>query len=211
MGSTDTPHRPNHHAHHPGFAGLSGGLAALTMIVGRDGDARLAAERTGLRTGDRLVDLGCGPGAAARFAARRGARVTGVDPAPVMLDLARRLTRRGAGDVTYAEGAAEAIPLPDASADVVWALATVHHWPSLEPALAEVVRVLVPGGRFLAAEKRTKPDATGLASHGWTDEQAEAFASLCRDAGFADVTIATHKGRRRRVVSVLARRPSESP
>ena len=63
------------------------------MTIGRDGDARLAAELTELTAGDRLVDVGCGPGAAARFAAGRGARVTGVDPAPVMLDVARRLTR----------------------------------------------------------------------------------------------------------------------
>jgi ubiquinone/menaquinone biosynthesis C-methylase UbiE len=205
MTTTDAPHHPNHHAHHPGFSGIGGALAALTMTVGRDGDARLAAELTDLRPDDRLVDLGCGPGAAARHAARLGASVTGVDPAPVMLDVARKLSRRRSG-IAYLEGAAEAIPLPDGSATVVWALATVHHWPTLEPALVEVARVLAPGGRFLAAERRTRPNATGLASHGWTSEQAATFASLCRDAGFVDVAIATHPGRRS-LVTVMARRP----
>jgi ubiquinone/menaquinone biosynthesis C-methylase UbiE len=204
MTTTPTSPPPNHHAHHRGFSGLTGVLAALTMVVGRDGDARRAAQLTGLSPGDHLLDLGCGPGAAVRYAASRGARVTGVDPATVMLTMARRLTRRG--DVTYREGAAEAIPLPDASVDVVWALATVHHWASLEAALAEVARVLAPGGRFLAAEKRTKPEAKGLASHGWTEEQADAFRVLCRSAGLRDVTVAVHEGRRT-LVTVLATRP----
>ena len=204
MSTTDTPHHPNHPAHHRGFSGLSGVLAALSMTIGRDGDARVASELTHLVPGDRLVDLGCGPGAAVRFAARRGVQVTGIDPAPVMLRVGHRLTR--AREATYLEGAAEAIPLPDASATVVWALATVHHWPDVEAGLAEVGRVLAPGGRFLAAERRTTPGATGLASHGWTDAQADAFAALCRDVGFVDVGVATHEGRRR-LVSVCATRP----
>jgi ubiquinone/menaquinone biosynthesis C-methylase UbiE len=204
MSTTDSPHRPNHHAHHPGFSGLSGVLAALSMTVGREGDARLASELTALSPDDHLVDLGCGPGSAVRFAAKRGARVTGVDPAPIMLDVARRLTR--ARRVTYVEGAAEAIPMPDAGATVVWALATVHHWPDVEAGVAEVARVLSPGGRFLAAERLTTPGATGLASHGWTEPQAEAFAALCREAGFVDVGVATHEGRRR-LISVRATRP----
>jgi ubiquinone/menaquinone biosynthesis C-methylase UbiE len=204
MATTAETHRPNHHAHHPGFAGIPGVLAALTMVAGRTGDAELAADLTELGPGDRLVDVGCGPGAAARFAARQGATVAGVDPAPVMLDVARRLTRRRTG-VTYLEGAAEAIPVPDGSVTVVWALATVHHWPALEPALAEIRRVLEPGGRFVALERHTNPGATGLASHGWTPEQAEAFAELCRGAGFADVGVGSHPGRRS-LLSVLARR-----
>jgi ubiquinone/menaquinone biosynthesis C-methylase UbiE len=203
--STHAPQRPNHHAHHPGFAGVGGLVAALTMVIGRTGDAKLAAALTELGAGDRLVDLGCGPGAAARYAQRQGADVTAVDPAPVMLDLARRLTRRRKR-VRFLEGAAESIPVPDASATAVWALATVHHWPALEPALAEVQRVLEPGGRFLAIERRSRPGATGLASHGWTPEQAQAFAQMCGDAGFVDVAVTSHDGRRR-LVTVLARRP----
>ncbi len=204
MTSIDADHCPNHHAHHRGFSGLSGILAALSMTLGRGGDASLATDLTGLAPGDRLLDLGCGPGAAVRFAARRGVPVIGVDPAPVMLDVARRLPR--GGDVTYLQGAAEAIPLPDASVTVVWALATVHHWPVVEQGIQEVTRVLAPGGRFLAAERRTTPGASGLAGHGWTDAQADGFAALCRAAGLADVSVATHAGRRA-LVTVLSRRP----
>src|SRR5438128_3774731 len=88
-GMTDNTVVPNHHHDYPGFSGLSGLLAAATMTTGRGGDARLAAELTHLGPDDLVVDVGCGPGAAARHAARVGARVTGVDPATVMLLVAR--------------------------------------------------------------------------------------------------------------------------
>ena len=199
-----TPAPPNHHARYPRFRGIGGALAGLTMTIGREGDARLAADLTGLTPDDHLVDIGCGPGAAARFAAHRGARVTAVDPATVMLDLARRLTRSSTS-VTYLDGAAEALPLEDASATVAWALATVHHWPELDPALAEVARVLAPGGRFAAIERLTRAGATGHASHGWTHDQADTFAELLDGAGFADISVAVHPGRRR-LVSVRGHR-----
>jgi ubiquinone/menaquinone biosynthesis C-methylase UbiE len=106
--------------------------------------------------------------------------------------------------VDYRAGAAEALPVDDAAADVVWALATVHHWPDLDAGLREAARVLRPGGRFLVIEKRTRPGATGLASHGWTPEQAEAFAERCRNHGFADVAVGEHRAGRRPSLSVLA-------
>jgi ubiquinone/menaquinone biosynthesis C-methylase UbiE len=197
---------PNHHADHAGFHGVSGLLIGLTMTIGRGAIDRLAADLTAVRAGDRVVDVGCGPGGAAREAARRGAEVTGIDPAPVMLRLAQGLTRRLR--VTWTEGAAEALPLPDGSATVLWSLASVHHWPDLDAGLVEAHRVLAPGGRFLAIERRTRPGATGLASHGWTDAQAEAFAERCRAAGFTAPSVARHSpGRRHHVLTVLATRP----
>jgi ubiquinone/menaquinone biosynthesis C-methylase UbiE len=195
---------PNHHAHFPGFAGVTGVLAALTMIVGRQDDARLAAELTGLGPDDVLVDVGCGPGSAVRAAARLGATVTGVDPAPVMLRTARFLTR-DASRIRYVEGVAAALPLPAASATVVWSIASVHHWADLDGGLADVKRVLRPGGRFLAIERRIRPGARGLASHGWTDAQAEAFATRCTEFGFVDARVREHVVRRKAAVSVLAR------
>jgi ubiquinone/menaquinone biosynthesis C-methylase UbiE len=192
------PHAPNHHGSHPGFSGLGGLVAGLTMIVGRGGDARLAAQLTGLGAGDRVVDVGCGPGTAARSAARQGATVTAVDPATVMLALARRLTPPGRR-ITYLEGVA------DDSATVLWSIATVHHWPHLATGLSEARRVLRADGRFLAIERRTRPGAKGLASHGWTDEQAAAFAEHCRAAGFDDVAVERHVAGRRSLVAVTAR------
>ena len=73
------------------------------MAVGREGDARLAEQLSGLHPGDKVVDVGCGPGTAVRRAARLGASVIGVDPAPVMLRVARILTR-SSETVRYATG-----------------------------------------------------------------------------------------------------------
>jgi ubiquinone/menaquinone biosynthesis C-methylase UbiE len=186
----------NHHANYPGFAGFSGTLAGLSMLVTGHGAARLAMQATAVSRADHIVDIGCGPGTAARAGAGRGARVTGIDPAPVMLRLARRLTRNKSR-ITWLQGAAEDLPLPNASATVVWALACVHHWKDVTAGLAEVRRVLVPHGRFLAIERRVRPAAAGLASHGWTDQQVQSFVALCRAAGFDAATVNEHSKRRR--------------
>lgn len=195
----------NHHAGHPGFAGVTGLLFGLVMTVAGGAVARLAADLAAVSDGDRVVDVGCGPGTAVREAAHRGASVTGVDPAPVMLRLARTLTPDRL-PITWAEGAAEDLRQSDGSATVVWSLATVHHWTDVTVGLAEIRRVLAPGGRFLAIERRTRPGATGLASHGWTDHQAESFATQCQAAGFVDVRVEQHSPGRRAVWVVRARR-----
>lgn len=188
MSDSSTPPAVNHHGDHPGFAGVTGSLFGVVFLLTGRGNARLAADVAEVGATDRVVDIGCGPGTAARTAARRGAAVTGVDPAPSMLRLARVVTRAATG-ITWAEGTAEALPVPDGSATVVWALATVHHWQDVTRALAEAHRVLTPGGRLLAIERQSPPDATGFASHGWTAEQAQSFAALCRAAGLVDVQV----------------------
>ena len=162
MTTTQSP-VPNHHAHYPGFAGPAGFFAAASMALGGAGNARLAERLSALTAGDAVADIGCGPGTAARRAARLGASVVGIDPAPVMLRLARLLTRRSAHAVRYAEGSAEALPLPDSSVSVAWSIASVHHWADLDAGLHEVRRILKPGGRLVAIERLTRPGATGLA------------------------------------------------
>src|SRR5215472_17583987 len=205
--TTVQPSVPNHHAHYPGFAGPAGFLAGASMVLGGAGDARLAGRLSELAAGDVVADIGCGPGTAARHAAKLGASVVGVDPAPVMLRLARLLTWRSAHAVRYAEGSAEALPLPDSSVSVVWSIASVHHWADLDAGLHEARRVLKPGGRLVAIERLTRPGVTGLASHGWTPDQASAFADRCRAHGFTDAKVNRHGGGRRTRVSVTATAP----
>ena len=197
---------PNHHADYPGFAGIAGLVAALSMVFGRKRDAWLAARLSEMGPRDILVDIGCGPGVAVRYAARLGAMVTGADPAPVMLRVARLLTWRPA-NVHYVEGAAEALPLPEGCASVAWSIATVHHWSDIDAGLGEVRRVLHHGGRLVAMERRVQPGATGHGSHGWTDEQASAFAERCREHGFGDVRVERATIGRRSTVSVVASAP----
>lgn len=197
---------PNHHANYPGFAGASGLVAALSMVFGRKGDAQLAVRQSGMGPGDTVVDIGCGPGVAVRYSARLGATATGVDPAPVMLRVARLLTLRRAR-VRYIKGAAEAIPLPEGSAAVAWSIATVHHWSDVDSGLREVRRVLLSGGRLVVMERRAQRGARGHASHGWTDEQAAAFVDRCHEHGFTDVHLERASAGRRHMVCVVANAP----
>lgn len=128
-----------------------------------------------------------------------------------MLRVARRTTR-GLPALTWAQGSAESLPVPDGSATVVWALATVHHWRDVDAALPEIVRVLAPGGRLLALERQVQPGATGFASHGWTTQQAESFAALCRSAGLTDVRTTQHRAGRRDLWAVSGcRAPASGP
>jgi SAM-dependent methyltransferase len=90
-----------------------------------------------------VVDLGAGTGKLTRSLAALGHHVVAVEPLGEMLD---RL-RAAIPGVTAVAGSAESMPLPDGAADVV-ACAQAFHWFDQEPALAEIARVLRPGGRI---------------------------------------------------------------
>ena len=199
-------HRPITTPTTPALPVSPGLVAALSMTFGRKGDARLVVRPSGMESDDVVVDVGCGPGVVARYVAQLGATVTGVDPTPVMLRIAKLLTRRPA-KVRYTEGVAEAIRLPDDSASVVWSIATVHHWSDIDAGLREIRRLLLPGGRFVAIGRRAQTGSQGHASHGWTDAEATAFADRCRYLDFADVRLERTTMGRRSTISVIAGSP----
>jgi ubiquinone/menaquinone biosynthesis C-methylase UbiE len=106
---------------------------------------RIAAGLTGRQVAD-IVDLGCGTGRfTSPLAERFGANVIGVDPSEKMLDVARG--KPHVGSVTFRTGAAEAIPLPDASADLIFISLAFHHFLDRARAVREMHRVLRPHGR----------------------------------------------------------------
>lgn len=100
--------------------------------------------------GEHVLELGCGPGRTAAEVARRGARVTGLDPSPAMIAAARRRNRAAinAGKVELLLGAAGSVPAPDASYHAALAVHTIYFWPDLDAGLREIHRVLVSGGRL---------------------------------------------------------------
>ena len=101
------------------------------------------AEHVGIGPGTDVVDLAAGTGKLTRRLLELGATVVAVEPVPGMRDqLAAVLP-----SVEVLDGTAEAIPVPDAAADVV-TIAQAFHWFDAPAALAEVARVLRPGGRL---------------------------------------------------------------
>ena len=160
-------------------------VTALSMTAGRGPLARAVADAAELTPADRVVDIGCGPGTAVRHAARQGAAATGVDPDPAMLRLARWITAlRRPPDVSWLQGRAEKLPLPDDQATVVWAISSAHHWEDRGTGIGEAWRVLAPGGRLVLAERLARPGARGHAAHGLTRDHAEDLARQLADAGF---------------------------
>ena len=184
---------------------------ALSMTVGRGAAARAVADLAHVGPGDRVLDVGCGPGTAARVAAARGAHVTGADPSHVAVALARAISaaRRAAG-VTWVEAPAEALPLEDGSVTVAWSLSAVHHWSDRQQGLAELRRVLAPGGRLVLVERLSREGARGHGAHGLTTTQCEALTGELGDAGFVGVGATTRRMGRRTVTVVQAAVPDRS-
>jgi len=105
-----------------------------------------------LAPGERVVDVGCGAGIDSLIAARvvgAGGAVLGVDMTPAMLARARRsASETGLDNVTFHDGLAEALPVPDGWADVVISNGVLNLMPDKAAALTEMARVLRPGGRL---------------------------------------------------------------
>ena len=111
--------------------------------------AALAVVRAAPARGDTVLDLGCGTGNAALLAATSGATVTGVDPTPRLLALARERASAEGRQIRFLEGVAEALPLPDASIDVALSVFGVIF--AADPALAaaELGRVITDRGKIV--------------------------------------------------------------
>ena len=107
---------------------------------------------------DTVLDVATGTGFTALAFAPHVQSVVGLDVSPGMLAQAEQnQAARGLTNVSWREGAAEALPFPAASFSVVTCRIAPHHFQSVPTFLTEVNRVLMPGGRFLLADT-TIPD-----------------------------------------------------
>ncbi len=109
-----------------------------------------------LQAGEDVLDIGSGPGFLAREMSGRvgpGGSVTGVDPSPTMLSLARGgPAPAGCAPVEFRPGEATALPCGEASFDVVTSTQVYEYVDDVPAALAEARRVLRPGGRLLVLD-----------------------------------------------------------
>lgn len=155
---------------------------------------RKIVELAGITSGERVLDVGCGPGRLAimaALAAGQAGETCGIDPAPEMIELARRNAARAGVGVRFEVGVIEALPYPDDHFDVVLSSLVLHHLPDelKRRGLAQIHRVLRPGGRVTAVDFGATPSGgaghllcvlrlrTGL-------DHAERIRTMFRDAGF---------------------------
>jgi arsenite methyltransferase len=154
-----------------------------------------------LHEGEIVLDLGSGGGIDVLLSGRRvgpNGHAFGLDMTDETLDLARRnAAAAGAANVEFLKGRMEAIPLPDASIDVVISNCVVNLSPNKPAVFAEIYRVLKPGGRIgisdlVADNHLTTEDRARMGTHadciGGALTYAE-YARLLTEAGFGDVTL----------------------
>ncbi len=160
--------------------------------------------------GDRVLDLACGTGPLARYAAPfvgPTGRIVGLDLNAGMLAIARAMPAPDGIPIAWQEGNATALPFPNASFDVVCCQQGLQFFPDRPAALREMLRVLTPSGRlalgvwrgldrqpFYAAltealERYVSPEAAASLRAAFTLAHADELRSLLAGAGFRDIRV----------------------
>ena len=117
-------------------------LDVFARMTGRG--APLLIKAAGIRNGDQVLEIGCGPGYVAGLLSHTGARLVGIDLAPQMVDAARATYP----DIEFHEANAEELPFESGRFDVVVACYALHHLARPEQAFTEMHRVLKNAGRL---------------------------------------------------------------
>ena len=154
-----------------------------------------------LRPGDVVLDLGSGGGIDVLLSARRvlpHGKAYGLDMTDEMLNLARANQQKsGVANAEFLKGQIEAVPLPDASVDVIISNCVINLSGDKRRVLAEAFRVLKPGGRFAVSDVVVRgdiPDVVKRSMELWVGCIAgalreEEFLSILREVGFEDPSI----------------------
>lgn len=156
------------------------------------------------RKDDRILDIGCGGGAALkRMAAHiETGYLTGVDYSPVSVSLSKENNAeeiRG-GKMEILEASVENLPFEDESFDKITTVESFYFWPDPAQNLKEVLRVLKKGGTFLLIsdiyqkEGLKKETLENIEAYGLFNPTKEEFQALFEQAGFAAVRIHTKEG-----------------
>jgi SAM-dependent methyltransferase len=210
------------------LATSSEGCCGLGVAPDADGILTLGCgvptEVADLHPGEVVLDLGSGAGADVLISARRvapGGRAIGLDMTDEMLALARaNAAAAGVANAEFVKGYLEAIPLPDASVDVVISNCVINLAADKRVVLAEAARVLRPGGRFAVSDVIADEDmdaATRADMSAWTGCVAGAlteaeFRAALAGAGLTDVELRpTHRVHSHAASAIVrARKPPDA-
>ena len=159
------------------------------------------------RGDDRVVEIGFGPGVGVRLAAARVRRglVAGVDPSSMMVRRARWRNRRAVrrGRVDLRRGKVERLPWLDGAFTHAWSVNTFFEWPDPVAGLAEVARLLRPGGRLaLTTQARWAHDEREV------DAVTRRALALLAAAGFGGLEVARRRMRPLPAICLLGRKPA---
>jgi SAM-dependent methyltransferase len=175
-------------------SGPLGWIGSRTMHWGSGPLYRLVAAALQLQPDDDLLDVGCGSAAFLQQHASGVRHVAGLDLSDPQVEMARRrlADRIAAGTAEIVQGDAGALPWEDARFSAVTCMAACEAFPDPGRALAEIHRVLRPGGRAVLTmgQRLDDADATGVkdAAGAWAWSEADAWRMM-REAGFADVAV----------------------
>jgi ubiquinone/menaquinone biosynthesis C-methylase UbiE len=148
------------------------------------------ADLARIQPGEQVLDVGCGTGTLAMEVARRvgrAGRVAGVDPGTEQIARARARAARRHLPVEFQIGVIEQLAFPDRSFDVVLSTLMMHHVPPplKRQGLAEIARVLKPGGRLVMADFTHKKERVGQAARFHAGgSRIQDLAAMVKDAGF---------------------------
>ncbi len=134
-------------------------------------------------------DLGCGTGQVSAALAPFVARVIAVDASAAMLQAAKRRLQ-GVDNIDLRRGELEALPIDDGRLDAATLMLVLHHVPEPGRALAEVARVLAPGGRLLLVDMlpHDRENYRQQMGHVWLGFSGDHAKEMLSDAGFEDIT-----------------------
>ena len=137
------------------------------MEQGHGPTARPAFERLQVDLGTRYLDIGCGNGYTVRWALAQGAQALGIDASAKMIERARAQTEGGGGFEVARFPNHGLDMLGEDTLDAIFSMEVFYYLPDVDAALAEVARLLGPGGRFACVVDFY---AENEASHGWPED-----------------------------------------
>jgi len=168
--------------------GLFGRIATFTMNRQNQAQYRGVERALALEEPDTVLEIGFGNGyLLERFASRYGCRLFGVDISEDMIELVARRCRQliADGQVSLVLGDAQDTGLESASFDKVYTINTIYFWSDLEAGLAEIRRVLKPGGVLaLGFYPKETLDRVAIATHGYHKYHLEELVGSIEQAGF---------------------------